>query len=182
MAGDWIKMRGNLWDDPRVSRLCDITDQGEAAIIGGLYWLWSTADQHTVDGVMPGLTLRQIDRKTGVPGLAKALCEIGWIEVEAGQVTSVHRLDRQGLDLFKVGVSCLRPPSREWAVTRTSIFKRDNYTCRYCGERGKKLECDHVIPVSRGGLHTANNLVTACFTCNRSKSSKLISEWSGHGR
>lgn len=79
MAGDWIKMRGNLWDDPRVSRLCDLTDQSEAAIVGGLYWLWATADQHTEDGVMPGLTLRQIDRKTGVTGFGQALCDIGWL-------------------------------------------------------------------------------------------------------
>jgi hypothetical protein len=80
MAGDWIKMRGNLWDDPRVTRLCDLTDAGEAQIVGALYWLWATADQHTEDGLLPGLTLRQIDRKTGVPGFAKALCDIGWME------------------------------------------------------------------------------------------------------
>ena len=79
MAGDWIKMRGNLWDDPRVAKLCDLTDQGEAAIVGALYWLWATADQHTEDGIMPGLTLRQIDRKTGIPGFGEALCEIGWL-------------------------------------------------------------------------------------------------------
>ncbi|RJF99036.1 hypothetical protein [Noviherbaspirillum saxi] len=80
MAGDWIKMRGNLWDDPRISKLCDLTDCGEAQIIGGLYWLWSTADQHTEDGCMPGLTMRQIDRKTGIPGFAAALCEIEWVK------------------------------------------------------------------------------------------------------
>lgn len=79
MAGDWIKMRGNLWDDPRVSALVDATESSEAAVVGGLYWLWATADQHTETGVMPGLTLRQIDRKTGVPGLAEALCRVGWI-------------------------------------------------------------------------------------------------------
>lgn len=79
MAGDWIKMRGNLWDDPRVSKLCDLTDCGEAQIVGGLYWLWATADQHTEDGIMPGLTLRQIDRKTGIPGFGDALCNIGWL-------------------------------------------------------------------------------------------------------
>jgi len=80
VAGDWIKMRGNLWDDPRVSRLCDLTECQEAQVIGGLYWLWATADQHTEDGILPGLTLRQIDRKSGVPGLGQALCEIGWLE------------------------------------------------------------------------------------------------------
>jgi hypothetical protein len=79
MAGDWIKMRGNLWDDPRVSRLVDLTDTNEAQVIGGLYWLWASADQHTEDGVMPGLSLRQIDRKTGIPGFGDALVSIGWL-------------------------------------------------------------------------------------------------------
>lgn len=79
MAGDWIKMRCNLWDDPRVASMCDITDQPEAKIVGGLYWLWSTADQHTEDGTMPGLTLRAIDRKTGIPGFGQGLCDIGWL-------------------------------------------------------------------------------------------------------
>lgn len=79
MAGDWIKMRGNLWDDPRVARLCDLTNQPEAAVIGSLYWLWSAADQHSEDGIMPGLTLRSIDRKTGVQGFGAAMIEIGWL-------------------------------------------------------------------------------------------------------
>jgi len=79
MAGDWIKMRGNLWDDPRVARLCDETDSTEATVIGALYWLWATADQHSEDGIMKGMTLRVIDRKTGVPGFAAALVTIGWL-------------------------------------------------------------------------------------------------------
>jgi len=79
MAGDWIKMRGNLWDDPRVARICDATEQPEAMIVGALYWLWAMADQHTEDGILPGLTLRAIDRKTGVQGFAQALCDIGWL-------------------------------------------------------------------------------------------------------
>ena len=79
MAGDWIKMRGNLWDDPRVAKIVDMTDSSEAAVIGALYWLWATADQHTEDGIMPGLTLRAIDRKTGVKGFADALCAIEWL-------------------------------------------------------------------------------------------------------
>jgi hypothetical protein len=79
MAGDWIKMRGNLWDDPRVAKIVDMTDSSEAAVVGALYWLWSTADQHTEDGILPGLTLRSIDRKTGVKGFAEALCAIDWL-------------------------------------------------------------------------------------------------------
>ena len=73
-------MRGNLWDDPRVARLVDLTNSSEAAVVGALYWLWATADQHTEDGVMPGLSLRQIDRKTGLSGFGDALCQIEWLE------------------------------------------------------------------------------------------------------
>jgi hypothetical protein len=96
MAGDWIKMRGNLWDDPRVSKLCDMTDQGEAAIVGALYWLWATADQHTEDGLMPGLTLRQIDRKTGIQGFGAALCEIGWLADNADGVRIINFEEHNG--------------------------------------------------------------------------------------
>ncbi len=85
MAGEWIKMRTNLWDDPRVSHLCDLVDQPEAMVVGGLYWLWSMADEHSEDGVLPGMALRAIDRKTGVAGLGDALVQIGWLaEVEGG--------------------------------------------------------------------------------------------------
>lgn len=80
MAGDWIKMRSNLWDDPRIACLVEVTNSTEASVIGGLYWLWATADQHSEDGVMPGMTPRTIDRKSAVPGLGAALVTIGWIE------------------------------------------------------------------------------------------------------
>lgn len=96
MAGDWIKMRGNLWDDPRVARLCDATDQGEAAVIGALYWLWAAADQHTTDGFMPGLSFRQIDRKTGVPGIAEALADIDWIQQEEGGIRIIRFDEHNG--------------------------------------------------------------------------------------
>ena len=96
MAGDWIKMRGNLWDDPRVARLCDLTDESEAAVIGALYWLWATADQHTEDGCMPGLTMRQIDRKTGVSGFAAALVEIGWLRDDPQGVVIVNFTEHNG--------------------------------------------------------------------------------------
>jgi hypothetical protein len=108
MAGDWIKMRGNLWDDPRVARLCDLTDSGEAAVIGGLYWLWATADQHSSDGVMPGLTLRSIDRKTGIPGLGDALVSIGWLINEPEGVRIVRFEEHNGTSAKKRCVTAKR--------------------------------------------------------------------------
>jgi hypothetical protein len=79
MAGDWIKMRGNLWDDPRVARICDETHKREAEVIGGLYWLWSMADEQTDDGNLIGLSIATIDRKTGIKGFGTALLKIGWV-------------------------------------------------------------------------------------------------------
>jgi len=101
MAGDWIKMRTNLWDDPRVSNLCDLTGCNEAAVIGGLYWLWATADDHSADGELHGLTLAAIARKTGVPNLGAALCQIGWIEEIDGGVLIVRFDDHNGTSAKK---------------------------------------------------------------------------------
>ncbi len=79
MAGDWIKMRSNLWDDPRIARLCDLTESTEATCIGALYWLWASADQHSEDGIMHGLTIRSIDRKVNLLGFGDALIAVGWL-------------------------------------------------------------------------------------------------------
>jgi len=54
---------------------------------------------------------------------------------------------------------------------RFEIFKRDSFTCQYCGKTPPSvvLEVDHVIPVCNGGKTEAINLITACFDCNRGK-------------
>lgn len=67
--------------------------------------------------------------------------------------------------------------SEEWAAIRRTVFERDSFTCQYCGERGGKLECDHVLPVAKGGKTEIVNLATACFRCNRSKGSRPLSAW-----
>ena len=71
-------------------------------------------------------------------------------------------------------------------VTRRTVLARDNYTCQYCNTMPprQKLTLDHVLPRSRGGKTTWENVVTACQKCNGRKGSrtppeanmKLISE------
>lgn len=61
----------------------------------------------------------------------------------------------------------------EWKEIRKRIFARDGYACTYCGAT-ERLECDHIVPVARGGGHSDENLTTACRSCNASKGSKLI--------
>jgi hypothetical protein len=61
---------------------------------------------------------------------------------------------------------------------RFEIFKRDSFTCQYCGKAAPDviLEVDHVEPVSKGGKTVMLNLVTSCFKCNRGKSNVKLSD------
>lgn len=54
-----------------------------------------------------------------------------------------------------------------------------NYYCAYCLQPFKKLEMDHIIPVSRGGGTTMDNIVPTCRKCNSLKYTKSILEWHG---
>lgn len=59
---------------------------------------------------------------------------------------------------------------------RFEIFKRDDFTCQYCSSKPPKvpLEIDHITPVSKGGKNSIDNLITACFDCNRGKSNNEL--------
>jgi hypothetical protein len=59
--------------------------------------------------------------------------------------------------------------------TRSLIYKRDDNECQYCGSKNN-LTIDHVIPRSRGGQDTWDNLVTCCSSCNTKKGNLLLKE------
>lgn len=60
---------------------------------------------------------------------------------------------------------------------RFEVFKRDNFTCQYCSAKPPKvpLEIDHLKPICKGGKNNIDNLITACFDCNRGKSGNELS-------
>lgn len=68
-----------------------------------------------------------------------------------------------------------RPISKK---QRFEIFKRDKFTCQYCGRMAPDvvLEIDHIKPVCEGGTNGDLNLITSCFDCNRGKGKNKISE------
>jgi hypothetical protein len=61
---------------------------------------------------------------------------------------------------------------------RFEVFKRDAFTCQYCGEKAPDvfLEVDHIEPVSKGGTNDFLNLITACKNCNAGKSDRKLSD------
>jgi 5-methylcytosine-specific restriction endonuclease McrA len=61
-------------------------------------------------------------------------------------------------------------------LTRREVFRRDNYTCQYCGRRDGGLTIDHVIPRHLGGAHTWTNVVTACPACNHHKGGRRLED------
>ena len=81
MAGDWIKMRCDLWDDPRVVSIKRSMKLPHAAIVGGLFRLWVLADQHSEDGELFGYTAADLDALCGKKGWADALAAVGWLEL-----------------------------------------------------------------------------------------------------
>jgi len=71
-----------------------------------------------------------------------------------------------------------RIPHQTRALSRKNILLRDRNTCQYCGVvlPASELTLDHVIPRSRGGNSSWENLVACCHSCNRRKANYLLSE------
>jgi len=64
----------------------------------------------------------------------------------------------------------------EAVLNKANIFRRDNYTCQYCGAQNVPLTVDHITPKVRNGRDTWTNLVTACITCNNKKGDRTPEE------
>jgi 5-methylcytosine-specific restriction endonuclease McrA len=71
-----------------------------------------------------------------------------------------------------------RLPRKQVRFSRYNIFSRDKGTCQYCGKRFRKseLNLDHVVPRSRGGETTWENIVCSCVDCNRRKGGRTPGE------
>ncbi len=71
-------------------------------------------------------------------------------------------------------------PRPKVKLTRREIFRRDNYTCQYCGRKTLELTVDHVLPRHLGGKHVWTNVVTACPYCNHRKGGRTLEEANMH--
>lgn len=75
-------------------------------------------------------------------------------------------------------LSYIRLPRLTLPLNRRTLFARDGYTCQYCGRQPGRalLTMDHMLPRSRGGTLTWENMVTACTSCNQRKGSRTPQE------
>jgi 5-methylcytosine-specific restriction endonuclease McrA len=68
------------------------------------------------------------------------------------------------------------PRAVQRKISRRALFARDGWECAYCGSASGRLTLDHVVPRSRGGESTWENVVTACAPCNHKKGDRTLEE------
>ena len=97
------------------------------------------------------------------------------LENGSGFIHSIN-YDFQVPSVIRLASMIRRPPRYERKLTRLEVFKRDQFTCQYCGKETRHLTLDHVVPRYRGGQHTWENVVSACVPCNRRKAGRTPRE------
>jgi 5-methylcytosine-specific restriction endonuclease McrA len=108
------------------------------------------------------------------------------IEGKAEQVSSTERAfhsERQTWPEPSIVRLCYYvrvPYQARVALNRRAVFVRDGHRCQYCNAPAENI--DHVIPRSRGGTHTWDNVVAACRPCNARKMDRLLPETNMHLR
>lgn len=70
----------------------------------------------------------------------------------------------------------IKIPHKEIPLTRKNLMYRDHYSCQYCGVKSVSLTIDHVIPRSKGGTDSWDNVVACCQSCNVKKGNRTPKE------
>lgn len=155
MAGDWIKMRTNLWDHPKVVRivsaLCPQSVHDMSArcrVIGALYRTWALADAFTEDGTLDGYTAEALNAAVGIEGWAENLQRVGWLVINE-QSLMVPRFEDHN------GQSAKR---RAEDAKRKRIVRKSSAKCpQRCGhnadqrrEEKRREDIDNTPPTPQG--------------------------------
>ncbi|HEX7464139.1 MAG TPA: HNH endonuclease [Actinomycetota bacterium] len=91
-----------------------------------------------------------------------------------GMVFHSERLQIEAPSVVKLRYFVKVPFRAQAPLTRRAVFARDDWTCQYCGAPAENL--DHVVPRSRGGEHSWENVVAACRRCNTKKENRLAED------
>ncbi len=172
----WFRWYEGAATDPKFHLISRKSGQPVAYVVAVWAMLLERASAAENRGSIAGFDCESVDAVLGMPdGTAEAIVQA---MENKGLLAALRVADWQK---YRASDVCrtLDVSSKEWERLRSAVFERDNYTCQYCGKRDVALECDHILPFSRGGNSTIDNLITACKSCNRSKGAKTLSEWMG---
>lgn len=147
MAGDWIKMRADLFTHPKVVRISSALKADTLRTVGGLMSVWCLFDAHSEDGTLHGYSLETLDAHLRWSGFAQAMTLVGWLVVqdnEDGISLALPRFDTHN------GQSAKRraqDADRKKAVRKTSALEADEKRTREEKRReevNNKVVSDHV--------------------------------------
>jgi len=123
---------------------------------------------------------KKIVREKKIKKYGKGICEV--CQISFDKLTSNHSVCSYKCHLIRQQIQRDTGDIKNRLLkTRFEIFKRDNFTCQYCGRNVKedkiKLHVDHIIPLSKNGTWEKKNLTTACEECNIGKADILLNEY-----
>lgn len=133
-----------------------------------------------VTGVFRAFRLFYADRARAVDGDFRTYTFDHWCRLPANPETDVIRTPSRVIRIPRVIqlVRYDRLPRVEMRFSRRNVFRRDRHRCQYCGRvfPERLLNLDHVVPISRGGTSTWDNVVCACIECNNRKGNRIPEE------
>lgn len=136
MAGDWIKMRCDLFTHPKVVRISSALKADTLRTVGGLMSAWCLFDAHSVDGKLEGYSFDVLDAHLRWPGFSEAMAAVGWLEQD-GESLVLPAFDAHN------GQSAKRraqDASRKGAVRKMSASEADKMRNREEKRREEKKE------------------------------------------
>lgn len=96
MADEWIKMRRNLMNHPKVVRMMSALDADTFRTVGGLHAVWSVFDEFSEDGKLNGYSCTAMDRVIHWPGFSAAMVLVGWLVEEDNSLTIPEFMSHNG--------------------------------------------------------------------------------------
>jgi 5-methylcytosine-specific restriction endonuclease McrA len=125
------------------------------------------------------LVLNQDYRAVSVCSVERALVLVllqkaELVQADPGRAVHTSRVHYPWPSIVRLKVY-VHVPYRSIMLSRKNVLRRDSHRCQYCGSR-ERLTIDHVMPRSRGGKDTWDNLVAACVPCNNRKGNRTPEE------
>lgn len=165
----WFRHYHGLLSDPKFGSIARRTGQPRERVV----FVWLSILESASEAKDRGIVATDIDAIADTLNCDDEPIHAIWVEFETRGMLVDGRVAGSPFEFIRSN----RPPAHVWRALRSTVFERDDFTCCYCGARGVRLECDHIVPVADGGGHELENLTTACWHCNRSKGAKSLQEW-----
>ncbi len=133
-----------------------------------------------VRALVLNVTYEPLSVVTGRRAVVLVLTERAEVVHEGHDVLRSERLALTVPSVVRLRTLVKVPYQRHLTVSRRGVLARDAHRCQYCGSRAETV--DHVVPRSRGGGHTWDNVVAACRPCNLRKADRFLRESGLHLR